>query len=125
MASEPRSATIADAVGLTTGMAMAVGSDGNPVFSFPDETQRALLVAISLTLDASGLPMIGYFDSIANDIKVARCSDANCSSSTKSVHDNANFAGIESSIAMAADGLARVVYRETGAVVYKFGKCGK
>ena len=134
------------------GNAIAIGSDGRPVISYHDDTAGSLKVAkcgnaactggsiittvdnpanevgasTSIVIGTDGRPIISYHDVTAGALKVARCGNAACTSgnSISTVDDPANDVGAGSSIAIGADGLPVVAYRDTTTDALKVAKCG-
>uniref|UniRef100_UPI003AF5A390 hypothetical protein n=8 Tax=Thiolapillus sp. TaxID=2017437 RepID=UPI003AF5A390 len=116
---------------------LALDASGNPVISYFDETNRDLklvhcndpdcsgsksVVTIdstgtvgmftSLVLDASGDPVISYYDNINHDLKLAHCYDPNCTGGGESivVVDNNGSVGRYSSLALDAIGQPVISY---------------
>jgi len=132
---------------------IAIGADGFPVISYFDNTRNCLKVAkcndaacagadetlttvdnpanevgthTSIAIGSDGFPVISYHDATAGSLKVARCLNASCTSSSKVTVDNhsVNTVGIETSIAIGNDGLPVVSYLDDTANVVKVAKCG-
>jgi len=132
---------------------IAIGTDGLPVISYYDETAGALKVAkcanpactgaatiitvddppannvgifTSIAIGADGLPVISYWDITVEALKVAKCTNAACTGAAAitTVDDPANLVGGSSSIAVGADGLPVISYRDTTAGALKVAKCG-
>lgn len=80
----------------------------------------------SLAIGADGFPVISYADVTAGALKVAKCSNAACSSSIRTTVDDppANSVGLYSSIAIGADGLPVISYHDATAGALKVVKCG-
>jgi hypothetical protein len=79
-----------------------------------DNGAAGSLGTVSITTGAEGKGMISYFDgSPSNDLKVAYCNNADCSTSLRSTIDNGTGAGGSggwSSITRGRDGLALISY---------------
>ena len=117
---------------------IAIGADGLPVIAYQNNTTENLWVAhcsnvactasikteidasanrvgyySSITIGSDGLPIIGYMDVTSGNVWVAHCSDAICTSATKSEIDiSANEVGHYATIATGADGLAILAYQD-------------
>jgi hypothetical protein len=63
----------------------------------------------SITVGADGLGLISYYDSSNDDLKVAHCSNLDCTAATKSTVDV--LGGSDISITIGADGLGLISYR--------------
>jgi len=64
----------------------------------------------SLTIGADGLGLISYRDDSNQDLKVAHCSDVQCTSATFTALDTAGDVGLRTSITIGADGLGLISY---------------
>ncbi len=127
---------------------IAVGADGLPIISYRNATADTLEVlhcedaactaatkAIvdnlttvnqsgSIAIGADGLPVISYFDVTAQALKVAHCDDVACTGATKTpVDDTVDIVGTYSSIAIGADGLPIISYRDQNAGALKVAHC--
>ena len=139
----------ANAVGFFT--SIAIGLDGRPVISYYDNTAFSLKVAkcanaactgaatittvddpvnqvgfdTSIAIGADGLPVISYGDFTAGTLKVAKCANAACAGAATitTVDDPANFVGPDTSIAIGADSLPVISYRDANAKALKVAKC--
>jgi hypothetical protein len=116
---------------------LAVGTDGNPVISYRDGTTGNLKVVhcgdgtcstgnvvtpvdtaagplgydTSIAIDGEGLPVVSYWNSAANDLKLVRCGNAACSAGNEVLTlDSAGAVGRHTSVALGADGLPIVTY---------------
>jgi PKD repeat protein len=116
---------------------IAIGTDGLPVISYFDFTNLDLKVAkcgdasctpatntittvdsagtvgeyTSIAIGADNLPVISYWDNTNQDLKVAHCGDAACTSgNTITTVDAAQDVGQHTSIAIGADGLPVISY---------------
>ncbi|HJM54044.1 MAG TPA: hypothetical protein QGI07_08505, partial [Dehalococcoidia bacterium] len=79
------------------------------VISAIDTTGDAFLDA-SITIGADGLGLISYRDSTNNDLKVAHCSNTNCTSATITSLDETGNVGLDTSVTIGADGLGLISY---------------
>ena len=132
---------------------IAIGTDGLPVISYRDFTAGALMVAkcndtacsggnetittvddppnlvglyTSIAIGTDGLPVISYYDSTADALKVAKCNDAACSGGDETisfVDDPVNNVGYFTSIAIGTDGLPVISYYDVTAGALKVAKC--
>jgi hypothetical protein len=128
----------ADEVGLDT--SLALDTSGNPVISYYDLTNSALKVmhcndancagsneaanspdtggnvglATSLALDASGNPVVSYYDQTNFELKVLHCDDANCAPGGDSFTfpDGPGFADAYTSLVLDALGRPVVAYQD-------------
>ena len=80
----------------------------------------------SLAIGADGLPVISYRDDTFKSLKVAKCNDAACAGGDETittVDDPANSVGNYTSLAVSADGLPVVSYRDDTVGSLKVAKC--
>jgi hypothetical protein len=79
----------------------------------------------SIAIGADGLPVIAYRDFLNADLKVAKCVNAACSggTSTLSTVDSTGDVGEYPSIAIGADGLPVIAYRDLTNFDLKVAKC--
>ncbi|MFL7792378.1 MAG: hypothetical protein AB8I69_09580, partial [Anaerolineae bacterium] len=135
-------------VGLWT--SVTIGADGLPVVSYGDNSSYVLKVLhcgdlscssgniittvdstasvasyTSIAVGADGLPVISYHDDTSADLKVLHCGDLLCSSGNISTTvDSAGDVGEWTSIAIGADGLPVVSYRDVTNADLKVLHCG-
>jgi hypothetical protein len=130
---------------------IALGADSLPVISYYAPTISALKVAkcndvacagvdetlstvdsagvvglyTSIALGGDGLPVISYYDETNGNLKVAKCNDAAClgGDETLSIVDIAGVVGSFTSIALGADGLPVISYRDETNFALKVAKC--
>ena len=80
----------------------------------------------SIAVDEDGLPVISYEDRTTNALKVSKCNDAACTGDDETistVDDPENNVGLYNSIAIGADGLPVISYRDHTAGKLKVAKC--
>jgi predicted regulator of Ras-like GTPase activity (Roadblock/LC7/MglB family) len=79
----------------------------------------------SIAIGADALPVMAYFDNSNLDLKVAKCVNAACSggTSTLSTVDSTGDVGEYPSIAIGADGLPVIAYRDLTNFDLKVAKC--
>jgi hypothetical protein len=87
---------------------------GGDSITAPDSAGLLKNLQTSLALDASGNPVISYFDSNTNDLKVMHCNDPNCSGGDESIAspDTYGVVGMFSSLALNSSGNPVVSYRD-------------
>lgn len=79
----------------------------------------------SVTVGADGLPLISYYDSANGNLDVAHCGDSACSSgNTITAVDSTGDVGSGSAVAIGADGLGLVAYRDATNGHLKIAHCG-
>jgi len=140
-----------DGVGQDT--SIAIGTDGNPVISYHDETNGDLKVAhcgntlcstgntittvdstdlvgryTSIAIGTDGNPVISYnimLDESSGDLKVAHCGNALCSAgNTITTVDSTDFVGFHTSIAIGTDGNPVISYYDVTNKALKVAHCG-
>lgn len=112
---------------------IAIGTDGNPIVSYHDDTDDDLKVAkckdlacahkptittvlsdgqvglhTSIAVGVDGYPVISHFDATSGHLEVAKCSDPACSAPTNSTVDSGG--GLYTSIAVGNDGHPVIAY---------------
>ena len=121
---------------------ITVGADGLGLISYYDTGNRSLKVAhcsnitctsatlttldtvgladaetnnlTSVTIGADGLGLISYHAQWPYyDLRVAHCSNINCSSAITSTLDSAGYVGLFSSVTVGSDGLGLISYRDS------------
>ncbi len=130
---------------------IAIGSDGRPVISYLDTTAGALKVAkcanaactgtatittvddpanfvgqyTSIAIGSDGRPVISYYDTTADTLKVAKCANAACTGAATitTVDDPANLVGTYTSLAIGSDGQPVISYHDGTANTLKVAKC--
>lgn len=134
-------------------LSMAIGDDGFPVIAYYDATAESLEVLKcndaacegndesiftvdgdindvgeynSIAIGVDGNPVIGYFDTTAEALKVMKCNDAACVGNDETittVDDPANEVGRHVSLAIGGDGFPVLAYRDSTARALKVVKC--
>ena len=133
---------------------IAIGAGGRPVISYFDATAAALKVALcanadctgvatittvddsassllgsntSIAISGDGFPVISYQDFSAGVLKVAKCFNAACSTSTiiSTVDDPPNFVATSTALAIGADGLPVIAYQDFSANALKLRQVRK
>jgi len=144
----PTAVDSADDVGEHT--SITIGTDGFPVISYYDTTNDDLKVAhctsvdcstfdtpvtvdnsanvgeyTSITIGTDGLPVISYRDGSTNDLKVAHCENASCSSGspTLTTVDSSLSPGLYTSITIGTDGLPVISYHDSVSQALKVAHC--
>ncbi len=128
--------TTVDSVGdVGSNTSMTVGTDGLPVISYYDHTNDSLKMAhcgdvgcisgntlttvdgpgvgahTATGIGSDGLPVIAYLDIANQDLKVVHCGNAGCTSGNViTTVDSAGSVGLDTSIAIGADGLPIISY---------------
>ena len=79
----------------------------------------------SSSVGIDGLGVISYYDSSGSnlDLKVAHCVDVACSAATSTTVDSPGTVGWYTSLAIGADGLPLVTYRDVGGTAVKVAHC--
>jgi hypothetical protein len=126
---------------------IAIGTNGNPVISYRDETNLNLKVAAcnnptcttstNTTIDSNGVggwyssiaigtngnPIISYTDATNQDLKVAACNNPTCTTSTNTTIDSNGVVGWYSSIAIGTNGNPVISYYDNTNSDLKVAAC--
>ena len=83
-------------------------------------------ICTSIAIGADGFPVISYYDSDNEDLKVAKCGDASCTTASVTLRtlDSTGFVGWHTSIAIGADGFPVISYYDETNGDLKVAKCG-
>jgi hypothetical protein len=139
----------ANDVGITT--SVAIGIDVRPVISYHDSTGQTLKVAkcanincvglvfvttvdnpansvglfTSIAIGADGRPVVSYYDSTANTLKVAQCANFNCTgvATITTVDESPTNVGTNTAIAIGVDGLPVISYSYGTASSVRVAQC--
>lgn len=88
-----------------------------------DQTSGSGAWGLSLTIGSDGLGLIYYYASATNDLKVAHCADAACTSATSTTLDSAGNVGGFGSITTGVDGLGIISYSDNTNKDLKIAHC--
>ncbi|MGI9601211.1 MAG: beta strand repeat-containing protein, partial [Acidimicrobiales bacterium] len=77
----------------------------------------------AITIGADGNPVVAYHDVGNSDLKVLRCNDSLCSSSTRTVVDTTGAVGEYTSIAIGSDGLPIISYYDATNTSLRVAHC--
>jgi hypothetical protein len=90
-----------------------------------DSSSAVIGQANGIAIGVDGLPIMSYYDNTNDFLRVAKCSDAACSSSTKTTIDDGAVAneGDGTDIAIGADGLPIIAYYTTTGGNLRVTKC--
>jgi len=128
---------------------VAIGTDGSPIIShheasngdlravhhcsscFPAAvTTRTTLDAVddvgeysSIAIGADGMPVISYHDSTHGALKVARCYDVKCTSSSVTTLDDSGDTGYFTAITIGTDGFPIIAYYDNTLGALKVAHC--
>jgi hypothetical protein len=81
-------------------------------------------VDTSIAIGTDGFPVISYFDDTNDDLKVAKCVNAECTgTSTKTTVDSTGIVGAHTSIAIGNDGFPVISYNDDTNDDLKVAKC--
>ena len=79
----------------------------------------------SIVIGTDGLPVVSYFDLTTDDLKVAHCGNVTCTAgNTLTTVDSVGSVGSGASIAIGADGLPVMSYRDSTINGLKVAHCG-
>lgn len=77
----------------------------------------------SITLGSDGYPVVAYYDSLNNDLKVAKCSDLMCNEASTVTVDSDGNVGKYASIMIGKDGFPVISYHDETNGNLKVAKC--
>jgi len=78
----------------------------------------------SITIGTDGLPIISYWDGTNRDLKVAHCNDVTCTGAATSTIDSGGDVGEYTSITIGTDGLPIISYYDNTNKDLKVAHCG-
>ena len=130
-------------------ISLAIGANGNPIIAYLEYANRDLKVAAcqdpkcetaivstidtgdgnqvgfytSITIGLDGNPIISYRDNSNGVLKVAACSNADCTDSTISIIDSNGGSGYFTSIAIASNGFPIISYSDSVLLDLKVAAC--
>lgn len=132
-------------------VSIAIGAEGRAVVAYVDASTNRVKVArcsnaactgtpstvtvvgpaddgldyTSVAIGADGMPVIAFHDATAGTLRVAKCSNPDCSgtASVSTIDGSINAVGEYASIAIGADGLPAISYMDTTGATLKFAKC--
>ncbi|HEV8359223.1 MAG TPA: hypothetical protein VGR28_02085 [Candidatus Thermoplasmatota archaeon] len=88
------------------------------------EATNAVGSTPSVTIGADGFPVIAHRDETNGDLRVTKCANIKCTSSSSTSPDTANQVGVRPSIAIAADGFPIIAERDATSFDLRVVKCG-
>jgi len=88
--------------------------NGGEIMNSPDTTVSGIWLFTSLKLDAAGNPVVSYFDSSNQDLKLLHCNEPNCAPGGDSITfvDTVGSVGHDNSLALDSSGRPVVTYRD-------------
>lgn len=89
----------------------------------PDTSGNVGASQTSITVGTDGFPLISYYDGTNKNLVVMHCTTVTCSGDTTTALDSTGDVGQDSSIAIGADGLGLVSYRDATNVHLKVAHC--
>ena len=92
------------------GGSVSIGSLFAPFTSVVVDNNQDVGLYSAVAIGVDGFPIISYQDAKERELKVAHCSDVNCSSATISTVDDSGTVGLYTSIAIGADGFPIISY---------------
>jgi len=126
---------------------IAIGTNGNPIISYFDDTLTDLKIAAcnnptcttstittidsigvvgrytSIAIGTNGYPIISYLDNTNGDLKVAACNNPTCTTSTNSTIDSNDDVGLFTSIAIGTNGNPIISYYDLTNTDLKVAAC--
>jgi hypothetical protein len=138
--------TVDNAADISEPPSIALNLLGNPVLSYPDDSGTLKLVvcgnpgctagnghsvlasglprAPSLAIGRDGAPLVAFLDQAVSDLKLAKCDNPTCTSSTVVTIDSAGEVGFHPSLAVSRSGLPVISYADGTNFQLKLVECG-
>ncbi len=102
-------------------------SSGNTITTV-DSASISMGRYTSVAISTDGFPVISYYDLTNGDLRVAKCTDIYCTSTTTTLttvdDGGANVVGIRTSLAIGTDGLPVISHHDDTSGDLEFVKCG-
>jgi hypothetical protein len=97
---------------LQTAKCQTIDCSGSSIISSHDTVDPGSRPGISITVGHDSLPIISYYDSNDGDLKVAKCCDEDCLTTTKTTVDATGDVGMYNAITIGTDGMPVISYHD-------------